>query len=262
MSDTPFIPILTFHGLVRSKGASANSLYTLTEDQFADQMRYLSENHYHSVSLEAVMTWVKGEPLPERSIAITFDDGRESDFSIARPILKRHGCVATFFVNPGTLGQAGYLRYQELRQMSAEEMEIGSHGFDHLFLTQLDEKGLRHQIAGSKERLEQLLQKEILFFSVPRGRYTPHILEIVKETGYRAACTSEIGLNQRDLDLYHLKRWAMKRPYTLDDFISVVEGTPKGNLLFEHFLKRSAHRILGHTLYEALRNKMVKEEIS
>ena len=264
-----FIPILTYHGLSRGENAVSDGLYTLAEEQFEAQMVYLATENFHPISLKELANWLTGEPansptgqpLPEKSVAITFDDGLSSDFSIVLPILKRHGFTATFFVNPGTLNTVGHLTTDELRQLNREGMEIGSHGFDHIFLTRLDEERLHYQLAESKRKLEEILKKEVAFFSIPRGRYNQRVLEAVREAGYRAACTSDIGVNRRDAYLFRLRRWTMKRPYTLDDFVSVVEGRAKGHLVVEYLIKQSAYRFLGHTLYERFRGKAVKEKI-
>lgn len=257
--NTSFVPILTYHGLVR-EDAAQNGLYALLEKQFEEQMAYLSEKNFRAVPLKAISDWLSGETLPEKSVVLTFDDGLESDFSIALPILKRHGFTATFFVNPAMLDTKGHLTSSELQQLSGEGMEIGSHGLDHVFLTRLNEEGLRHQMTESKKRLEEILKKEISFFSIPRGRYNRRTLEAIKQSGYRAACTSDIGENCRDADPFRLKRWALKRPYTLDDFISVVEGRPRRQLLLEYFLKQGAYRLLGHALYEKVRCGILKGE--
>ena len=257
--NASFIPILTYHTLTR-EGMRGDGLYALKEAQFKEQMAYLTENKFQPVSLDAVLRWFLGEPLPEKPVVITFDDGSSSDFSVAFPILKRCGYTATFFVNPATIGTNGYLTVEELRKINGAGMEIGSHGLDHVFLTRLNEAELRYQLLESRKKLETLLSKDISFFSVPRGRYNRRILEEAKRAGYLALCTSDIGFNARGADPFRLCRWAMKAKDTLDDFISVIEGRPRRHLVFEYQVKESAYRLLGHSLYERLRSRVVKEE--
>jgi len=252
------VSILTYHGLGEDSGQ--NGLYTLPRSQFEAQMGYLLEKKYQTVSLGAVKRYLEGAPLPEKSVVITFDDGLESDFSIAFPILKRYGFQATFFVNPGTVGHVGYLTAASLKKMSEAGMDIGSHGFDHIFLTRLDNLTLRHQLIDSKRILEEWIGKKISFFSIPRGRYTPQVLEAIQKGTYDLVCTSDIGCNRSQTDPFRLQRWAMKRSYRLDDFISVVEGRAKKHLVLEHVVKRSAYALLGHTLYENFRNRVLKEK--
>jgi peptidoglycan/xylan/chitin deacetylase (PgdA/CDA1 family) len=51
---------------------------------------------------EAVVALARGT-LPERALAITFDDGYADNFAVALPILREHGLPATFFVAAGFL---------------------------------------------------------------------------------------------------------------------------------------------------------------
>ena len=254
MREAALIPILTYHGFVRNKEMT-DGLYTLGEETFRAQMAYLAEHGFHVISLKETL----GKSLPEKPVVITFDDGMESDFTVASPILKHHRFVATFFVNPGTLDRPGYLSTDRLRQMHREGMEIGSHGFNHLFLTRLDDKTLRYQIIASKKKLEAILENPVSFFSVPRGRYNRRILDVAQEAGYLAVCTSDIGFNSSRSEPFRLQRWAMKRSYTVSDFASIVEGHPKTRLRLKVRLKQAAHRLLGHTLYEAARNRILGE---
>ena len=121
---TSLISILTYHGLSNEQAPSENGLYTLTAEQFEVQMAYLSEKKFQTVSLDKVVDWRSGKPLPKRPIVITFDDGFKSDLSVAFPVLKRYGYQATFFVNPGTLGQNGYLTEEDFNNWVRPETMI------------------------------------------------------------------------------------------------------------------------------------------
>lgn len=254
------IPILTYHGLAREKGIG-DGRYTLTDKTFEAQMSYLVKNHFKTVSLKDFSGWLTGENLPGKSVVLTFDDGRKSDCTIALPILTQLGLQAAFFVNPGTVGKEGFMTVEDLQGLHEAGMEIGSHGLDHLFLTELDEETLTAQLIESKKRLGSLLFHEVNFFSIPRGRYTPGVLKKIKEAGYQLAFGSDIGFNDRDTNPFCLRRWAMKRPYTLDDFISIVEGHPKRGLVLDDVFKQTAYRLLGHTVYEKIRGMVVKERL-
>ena len=41
------------------------------------------------------------EPIPDRLVVLTFDDSSKSHFTVVRPILKKHGFGATFFITEG-----------------------------------------------------------------------------------------------------------------------------------------------------------------
>ena len=260
MTRAANVAILTYHGLSKNGEDSANGLYTLEEKMFQAQMTSLAEQAMSVISLKDLIAHPAGEPLPRKAVVITFDDGHASDFSVALPVLKRHRFQATFFVNPGTLDQEGYLTTKTLRQMRSEGMEIGSHGYDHLFLTTLDEKSLRYQIVESRKKLEALLGAPVSFFSVPRGRYNRRLLEVAKEAGYLAVLSSDIGFNRDPQASLCLRLWAIKQAYRFEDFRSIVEGRPKAHLRLEVALKQAARRALGHAVYEAVRTRILGEK--
>jgi len=254
------IPILNYHGIAKVQGQASGGIYTILESQWSTQMEHLVQNQIDVISLERLGRWLSGREHLEKSVVITFDDGLESDFTIAFPLLKRHGFSATFFVNPGTVDQEGHLTLEQLQEMYRSGMEIGSHGYDHIFLTELDEKELEYQLVASKEKLETLLGAKVKSFSIPRGRYNSSILTTVKAAGYERVCTSDVGLNLQHTSPFRLYRWAIKRSHRLSDFASMTEGRMKKSLVFEHFLKRSAYQLLGHRLYEKARNHLLKEK--
>src|SRR5262249_5395042 len=41
------------------------------------------------------------DPIPDRLVVLTFDDASKSHFTVARPLLKKYGFGATFFVTEG-----------------------------------------------------------------------------------------------------------------------------------------------------------------
>jgi peptidoglycan/xylan/chitin deacetylase (PgdA/CDA1 family) len=95
--------ILTFHGL---RGASEHSdlldptLHT-PKDLFHELCAHLAA-HYRVLPLSQITNLLlRGEALPERVVALTFDDGYESNHRLAFPILREFGLPATIFLCTG-----------------------------------------------------------------------------------------------------------------------------------------------------------------
>jgi peptidoglycan/xylan/chitin deacetylase (PgdA/CDA1 family) len=109
------VPVLMYHVVAPFPNRSQwNSQYaydleyglTVTPGQFADQMAYLAFVHAHAISLNRLADFLLyGLPLPARPVVITFDDGRESPYLNAVPVLARYGFTATFFVPSGMVGK-------------------------------------------------------------------------------------------------------------------------------------------------------------
>jgi len=87
------VPILTYHSIDDS-----GSVISTSPDKFLSQMHYLRDKHFNVISLKNVVTNIRKKlPLPQRSIAITFDDGCKNVYNIAYPILRDYGFTATIF---------------------------------------------------------------------------------------------------------------------------------------------------------------------
>src|SRR5699024_8650035 len=95
---------------------------TISESLFEEQLEYLYENGYNTVSLDQLVGFVEnGTPLPERPVMITFDDGYESNYTIAFELLRKYGFCASIFVVASEVGETpGSLRHfdwNEAREM-------------------------------------------------------------------------------------------------------------------------------------------------
>lgn len=138
---------------------------------------------------------LKGKPPRGHSVAITFDDGWESDYTAAFPLLVKQGVAATFFVIASQINQPGRLRAAWMREMSDCGMEFGSHTWSHRYLTRLSDTEIARELSVSKGEIEQVLGRKISALSVPGGDYNDRILFMAEEAGYDVVATSRPGIN-------------------------------------------------------------------
>jgi peptidoglycan/xylan/chitin deacetylase (PgdA/CDA1 family) len=106
------------------------------------------------------------------NVAITFDDGPQSNYTIAAPILQQYHLPATFYIISGKLGPYwGHVTEDEIRRMAAEGFEIGSHTVNHPDLTTVDPTTLSYELAFSKLQLETILNApgSVTDFAYPDG---------------------------------------------------------------------------------------------
>ncbi len=99
MAPTPWLPIVTYH---RVFDASAGTLYETgvidsTPESFDQQMATVAR-YFSPMTMDGLLAWFAGAPLPPNPIIITFDDGYLDNFERALPILQKHGVPATFFM--------------------------------------------------------------------------------------------------------------------------------------------------------------------
>jgi len=73
------------------------------------QIRALAEAGYTGISFDELQAYVlRGEPLPEKPVVITFDDGYRSNYTLAYPILQKYGMKATIFAIGVSFGTDHY----------------------------------------------------------------------------------------------------------------------------------------------------------
>ena len=125
--------------------------YVLRTADFERQMEFLRKEGWSGLSVGQAIRFSH-----EKSVAITFDDGSETDLLCAAPVLRELGFGATFYVTSSWVGLPGYLNPAQLRELSSLGFEIGCHSMSHAYLTDVDENGLRREIVESKSALEQI----------------------------------------------------------------------------------------------------------
>jgi len=90
-----YIPILVYHGISSQETPEWTQLPL---DVFEQQMHYLKQK-FHVVSLSETINYIKGkEKIPDYAVVVTFDDGYQSNFTIAKSVLDKYDIPATVFI--------------------------------------------------------------------------------------------------------------------------------------------------------------------
>lgn len=222
------IPILTYHSL--DEGSSALSL---SPELFRRQMQFLKDAGFAVIDLvELAKILGEGAALPDRAVVLTFDDGFESFYTSAFPVLCRLGFPATVFVvvdyvgrknnwpgQPSWVETRPLMNWRQLSELSRHGIAIGSHTLTHPILSELDSEGLWREIYLSKARLEERLGGCVQAFSYPYGIYSPMMKRAVSGV-YLCGCTAQLGYAGtwsdryalERVDVYYLKSlWAFER---------------------------------------------------
>ena len=224
-----WVPIVTHHGTRWGwrTDTSPMGLYDVTPTVLARQLQYLHDHGYSSISFDQLAQALAGNiQLPEKPIIISFDDGWVSQYREAFPLLQRYGLTATFFVYTEKIGQhANFFTWDQLREMAAAGMEIGSHTLTHPNLNRIsDIAELKRQIAESKLVLEEQLDQPVTALAYPYGLYNDRVVAMVQAAGYTTARGVSFGTTHAAADRFTLN--AMTAPRTLNAFIRVLERKP------------------------------------
>ena len=138
---------------------------------------------------EAILDAVAGRG----DVRISFDDGNASDVEHALPALTARGLHATFFVVAGRLGAPGYLGEDDLRDLTAAGMRIGSHGMQHRKWRNLADAELGEELQTSRRRLEDVVGGPVSHAACPFGAYDRRVLRALRGYGYDRVFTSDGG---------------------------------------------------------------------
>ena len=196
---------------------------------FEAQMRFLMENQYHVVSCgDFVDHLFSKKPWPEKTIALTFDDGFRDNLKVI-PVLEKYGLPATIFVAVDFIeNDPNYLDWSDLRALSGSGLiTIGSHTKSHRNLRRLDFNQLRAEISDSKKTLEYFLGRQIDLFAYPFGSYgsfDERAIGLLKSEGYRAAFTNIAGECSEKTDPYHIRRTRVSWFDHEREFPKLLEG--------------------------------------
>jgi peptidoglycan/xylan/chitin deacetylase (PgdA/CDA1 family) len=189
-------------------------------ETFRNHMKWLSENGYRSAGLFDLL---EGK-TDEKSVVITFDDGYEDNYLNAFPIMREYGFAGTIFLIARKIGEQSYLKISQIQEMHKADFEFGSHTLSHPNLKPLSADEKRREISDSKIVIEKLLGMQCDFFCYPFGHFDKESIEIVKDCGYRGACSNTPGDNRRINNRFLLERTEMAPHDTADDLKKKMAG--------------------------------------
>lgn len=226
--------------------------YVLKASDFSAQMHSLHSAGWYGSSVSEALSF------PEKSqVAITFDDGSETDLLSAAPVLKELGFNATFYITAAFLGKRGYLSSQQVRELASAGFEIGCHSKTHAYLSDLAESALETEIAEPKKFLEDLLSRPVEHFSCPGGRYNNKVQAVARRAGYRSLATSRTHPNSRSTDQFELGRVAILRTTAPTSFDNICRAQGLWRLRSAEVASGTVKSILGNSAYDALRARLL-----
>lgn len=213
------IPIFMYHHIGEAATDEDKPLFVSAE-RFKEQMRFLCREKYETISLEDMAdAFRSGKPLPPKPIIITFDDGTETIYRNALPVLQAHDFKAAVFLTINyierkdlperSFSKLSPLTWEEIKEMQERGISFYPHSLTHPRLTQVAREEAYFEIKESRNILESRLNKKTAFFAYPHGDRNGEVEEMVKKAGYEGALLAWGGINREDADMYALKRMAI-----------------------------------------------------
>ena len=168
--------LLTYHEILDSPSSDQ---YSVSDAQF--------DRH-----LELTWRLARQAKIPADCIAISFDDGHASNFSLALPLLGRHRLKAVFFITAGWVGsKPGYMNWEQAKALHRAGHVVQSHGWSHKFLSKSSDSELQFELTESKRVIEDRLNAPVSAISIPGGRWDDRVLKACAAAGYNSVYTSD-----------------------------------------------------------------------
>ena len=240
------IPVLTYHHILRDEENTRfrHTSTTTSVRAFNNQMTWLRDQGYTTLTLYQLEGYVRNKiNLPERAVAITFDDGLKSVNRYAYPVLKQYGFHATAFIISSRIKRhpqqwdpksLQFMSISELRQIQ-DVFDIQSHTH---FLHRVDASrrpilfsrnyhNILFDFARSRRALSQF-NPHVLYLSYPFGGYNATAVQAANDAGFHMAVTTVRGKVKPGDNPFLLKRLYILRTDSLETMSRLISNQPQG----------------------------------
>ena len=183
---------------------------TVRPERFDQQLCWLRARGLRGVGVAELLE-ARARGADHGLVGLTFDDGYADFATDAVPALARHGFSATVYVLADRFGghnewdQPGPVKplmtADQVKQVAAAGMEIGSHGLRHVVLPEATDAELVAETVRSREVLSALLGTDVTGFAYPYGRLGRREVEAVRAAGYQHACAVQPSAQAGDFAL-------------------------------------------------------------
>lgn len=241
-----FLPVIIYHSVYRSSPDD----YTVTPEQLDNDLCYLAENGYSSVTAQQLVDYTLGKgELPQKPVLITFDDGFYNNLSIALPLLEKYDMSAVVSVvgaytdklthADSHCGSFSYLTWEDINALiTSDRVEIGCHTYSMHSLSSADgRKGCAVKNGESNEDYVSAFGNDIsvfqntmhentgsvsFVFAYPFGFVSEESIPVLRENGFfvTLGCEEKPNYITRDPDcLFGLNRYNRSGFYTTEEFM-------------------------------------------
>jgi len=239
------IPVLLYHS-VADHPRRRDRRHAVSRADFSAHVDAVMASGRVAVRVGELAAALRGKrPLPDRPVAITFDDGFADTYRAIEALLD-HDLPSTVYVTTGEIGSHDRLSPPQLGDLAhLSSVELGAHSVSHRRLDELSARELADEVRFSKTQLEELTGASVSSFSYPHGAYDLRAREAVMAAGYRSAVAVKNAVSHPGDDPFAIARWTVTRGTSVARIAQVLEG--------EHVRRAWAHERLRTRAYRALR---------
>lgn len=206
VTPTPFpdfcihVPVFLYHHTQPLDMAKLLGHAQLTVDSniFDEQMRYLTEHGYKTISAEDLIIALNSEQtLPEKTVMVTIDDGYDDNYTYAFSSAKKYGVIINFMIPTGLVDNPGYMTWEHLREMKDSPFaKIYNHTWSHTALAGTSLEKIEYEVMTANKQFEENLGIKPTVFTYPYGSYDGQVIDFLTNHGFTGAFSTIEGSTQ------------------------------------------------------------------
>lgn len=246
------LPVPMYHHVL-PEGSKLLGAYAITPQELESDLQWIRDNGYNTVLPSEVEQFVNGEgELPQNPIMLSFDDGYESFYAYAYPLLEQYGMKAVvsvigyysdlFSESEEKHINYSHLTWNEMREMTESGLiEVGNHTY---YMHQIDGRKGSARVRGEKDeeyrevltqdltKLQTRVEEELgvvpILFAYPFGAVGKGEPEMVAGMGFKMTLSCEEGVSHIIADdsnsLFMLKRYNREHGMTTEKYYQKATG--------------------------------------
>lgn len=218
--------VLMYHDV----SPSPKDVRSLSERNFERQLQLMKDNNFHWITMSQYRDFIlRGKPVPDNAVLLTFDDGYESFYQYAYPLLEKYHAPAASFLIVDTVGNPKMpgvpkLNWDQVKEMHKNGIDFYNHTFNLHYYGPTDARGKHLEPAlssrlylkdkGRRETekeyearvdadlkqanavLKRELGEDNHILAFPYGAFSKPLLQICRKQGIDVTLTVKSGLNK------------------------------------------------------------------
>jgi peptidoglycan/xylan/chitin deacetylase (PgdA/CDA1 family) len=186
-------------------------------NEFEQHLRYLTENNFQVLTLSDAIGYLSSNEPARKTAVITIDDGYKSFYENGLPLLKKYKLPATLFINTSTVSGGDYMNWDQLKETTNNNIEIGNHTHTHDYFLN-EAKNTRYKTFEAEIKLSQQIISEKLkltpkIFAYPYGEFDREMEEIIKQLSFIGAAAQNSGVLYELSDRFAIPRFPMSEAF-------------------------------------------------
>ena len=214
---------LMYHRFNENKYPSTN----IRNEIFLQHLKEINNSKKNFINFEKFKKIIKTN-IDKDYILLTIDDGFESFYVNAWPVIKKNKIPFVLFVSTREVGSYGYMTWEQINELQKSNLAtIGNHSHSHDYLIDWTDEDIKNDLKTSIKIFEDKMGYAPKIFSYPFGEYSTNLKKIVSDLGFEFAFGQHSGVIDITKDFLELPRFPINEKYgEIKRFKSIIQTLP------------------------------------